>query len=118
MIRVPDAGRFELRLMDGSTNPYLSQAGILAAGLDGINNARDPGKPLHINMYEEGHKVKSARKLPATLLDALRLLENNRELRTGLGDEFVDSYIKLKMQEWREYTSHLSDWERKNTLDC
>ena len=68
--------------------------------------------------YEEGHKVKSARKLPATLLDALRLLEKNRELRTGLGDEFVDSYIKLKMQEWGQYTSHLSDWERKNTLDC
>ena len=118
MIRIPDAGRFELRLMDGSTNPYLSQAGILAAGLDGINNARDPGKPLHINMYEEGHKVKSAHKLPATLLDALRLLEKNRELRSGMGDEFVDSYIKLKMQEWGEYTSHLSDWERKNTLDC
>ena len=70
MIRVPDDGRFELRLMDGSTNPYLSQAGILAAGLDGMKNKRDPGKPLHINMYEEGHKIKAAKKLPATLLDA------------------------------------------------
>ena len=118
MIRVPDDGRFELRLMDGSTNPYLSQAGILAAGLDGISNKRDPGKPLHINMYEEGHKVESAKKLPATLLDALRLLEKNKELRSGLGTEFIDSYIKLKMLEWRDYTSHLSDWERANTLDC
>ena len=118
MIRIPDPGRFELRLMDGSTNPYLSQAGILAAGLDGIENARDPGKPLHIDMYAEGHKVKSARKLPATLLDALRLLEKSKVLRAGLGDEFVDSYIKLKMQEWGEYTAHLSDWERRNTLDC
>ena len=118
MIRVPDQGRFELRLMDGSTNPYLSQAGILAAGMDGVKNKRDPGKPLHINMYEEGHKVKSAKKLPATLLDALRLLEKSRELRSGMGDEFVDSYIKLKMQDWQQYTSHLSEWERQNTLDC
>jgi glutamine synthetase len=118
MIRVPDEGRFELRLMDGSTNPYLSQAGILAAGLDGINNKRDPGKPLHINMYEESHNVKSAKKLPATLLDALRLLEKSRELRSAMGEEFIDSYIKLKMQDWREYTNHLSEWERRNTLDC
>ena len=37
MIRIPDPGRFELRLMDGSANPYLLQAGIIAAGLEGIN---------------------------------------------------------------------------------
>ncbi len=118
MIRVPGDGRFELRLMDGSTNPYLSQAGIIAAGMDGIKNKRDPGKPLHINMYEEGHKVKSAQKLPATLLDALRLLEKSKELRSGMGDVFIDSFIKLKMQEWRDFTSHLSEWERHKTIDC
>jgi glutamine synthetase type III len=118
MIRVPDLGRFELRLMDGATNPYLSQAGILAAGLDGINNKRDPGEPLHINMYEEGHKIKSAQKLPTTLLDALRLLEKSKVLREALGGELIDSYTKLKLQEWRSYTSHLSEWERTNTLDC
>ena len=118
MIRIPDDGRFELRLMDGSTNPYLSQAGIIAAGLDGMKNKRDPGKPLHINMYEEGHKVKSAKKLPATLLDALRLLEKSKELRNSMGDELINSFIKLKMLEWKQYTSHLSDWERQNSLDC
>jgi glutamine synthetase type III len=118
MIRVPDSGRFELRLMDGSTNPYLAQAGVLAAGLDGINNKRDPGKPVHLNMYEEGHKIRSAKKLPATLLDALRLLDKSKVLRDALGNEVVDSYVKLKMQEWRSYTSHLSDWERTATLDC
>ena len=32
MVRIPDAGRFEFRLMDGATNPYLSQAALLAAG--------------------------------------------------------------------------------------
>jgi len=118
MIRVPDAGRFELRLMDGATNPYLAQAGVLAAGLDGIDHQREPGEPVYLNMYEEGHKIASPRKLPASLLDALRLLEKSEEMRGALGEEAVDAFIKLKMREWRSYTSHLSDWERLNTLDC
>ncbi len=118
MIRVPDDGRFELRLMDGATNPYLAQAAVIAAGLDGIKNKRDPGKPVYLNMYEEGHKVQAAKKLPATLLDALRLLEKNKQLREELGTEVVDSFVKLKMLEWREYTRHLSEWERNATLDC
>ena len=118
MIRVPDPGRFELRLMDGSANPYLLQAGVLAAGLDGIENKRDPGEPLHIDMYAEGHTVPAAKRLPRSLLDALRLLENSKVLRAGLGDELIDAYIKLKMQEWTGFTSHLSHWEREHTLDC
>ncbi len=118
MIRVPDDGRFELRLMDGAMNPYLSQAAIIAAGLDGIKNKRDPGEPSFVNMYEEGDKVRSAKLLPSTLLDALRLLEKNKILKEELGAEVVDSYIKLKMMEWRDYTSHLSNWERQTTLDC
>jgi glutamine synthetase len=69
-------------------------------------------------MYEEGHKIQAAKKLPATLLDASRLLDQSKVLRDGLGNELVDSYTKLKMQEWRGYTSHLSDWERMNTAEC
>lgn len=69
-------------------------------------------------MYEEGNKIKAAKKLPATLLDGLRPLDQSKVLRDGLGNELVDSYTKLKMQEWRSYTSHLSDWERMNALDC
>ena len=118
MIRVPEEGRFELRLMDGSANPYLMQAGVAAAGIDGISNKREPGEPLHIDMYEQGHTVESAKRLPANLLDALRLFEKSEVLREQLGGELVDSYTKLKMAQWNEYTSHLSDWERKTTLDC
>jgi glutamine synthetase len=118
MIRVPDTGRFELRLMDGAATPYLLQAGVLATGLDGVENTRDPGKPAHLNMYEEVHKVKAVKRLPATLLDALRLLENNKALHALLGEQLVPAYIKLKMQEWNSYTGHLSEWERINTLDC
>jgi glutamine synthetase len=118
MIRIPDAGRFELRLADGAANPYLLQAAILAAGLDGIAHKRDPGRRLDINMYTDGHKAKDAKRLPLNLLDALRLFEKSTALKAGLGAEFIDSYIKIKHLEWNDYARHLSDWERQTTLDC
>jgi glutamate---methylamine ligase len=119
MIRVPGGGRFEFRLADGATNPYLLPAAVLAAGLDGIARSIDPGKPLDINMYAEGHKAPpGVKKLPLNLLDALRVTEKSELLRRELGDEFVDSYVKLKMREWNDYTGHLSVWERAATLDC
>jgi len=119
MIRIPGGGRFEFRLADGAANPYLLPAALLVAGLDGIAKGIDPGKPLDIDMYAEGHKApKDTKKLPLNLLDALRLTEKSALLRRELGDEFVDSYVKLKNREWNEYARHLTEWERANTLDC
>ena len=118
MVRIPDAGRFELRLMDGSANPYLLQAGIVVAGLDGIGNARDPGKRTDLDLYAEGHKLRGARRLPLNLLDALRLFERDKSVRAGFGESFVKSYVKLKTAEWNEYAGAISDWERRNTIDC
>jgi glutamine synthetase len=118
LIRIPDGGRFELRLPDGAANPYLMQAAIVAAGLDGIVNRRDPGKPLSINMYTEGHTVKGAKRLPLNLLDAIRALDRSGPMRSVLGEAFVDSYVKLKTSEWAAYAGHLSSWEVETTLDC
>jgi glutamine synthetase len=118
MIRIPDAGRFEFRLADGAANPYLLQAGLLAAGLDGIANKRDPGKRLDINMYTESHKAKGARKLPLNLLDAIRGFEKSEVLKSGLGDDFTRAYVKLKTDDWNAYSRHLTEWERQTTLDC
>ncbi|MFQ5984536.1 MAG: type III glutamate--ammonia ligase [Alphaproteobacteria bacterium] len=118
MIRIPDAGRFEIRLMDGAANPYLLQAGVLAAGLDGIANKRDPGKRLDVNMYAEGVRLRRVRRLPLNLLDAIRITSKNRMLRAALGDEFIDSYVKLKHEEWQSFTRHLTKWELDHTLDC
>jgi len=117
MIRIPEPGRFEIRLADGAANPYLLQAGILAAGLDGIANGRDPGKRLDINMYTHGHTVEVSRQLPLNLLDATRALEGSGILCDKLG-ALVPAYLKLKREEWNAYARHLSPWERENTLDC
>ncbi|MEO1206409.1 MAG: type III glutamate--ammonia ligase [Pseudomonadota bacterium] len=118
MIRIPDPGRFELRLADGSTNPYLLPAAILAAGFDGIENGRDPGPRLDIDMYAEGHTVKDAKQLPLNLLDALRAFEASAVLKDGLGEAFTTAYTKLKTNDWNAYTSQLTEWERRSTLDC
>ena len=117
MIRVPEGDRFELRLADGAVNPYLMPAAVLAAGLDGVAQARDPGPRLDINMYTDGHTVPDAKKLPLNLLDALRALEGSSVLREALAS-LVPAYLKLKHVEWNDYARHLTQWERDTTLDC
>ena len=118
MVRIPDPGRFEIRLMDDATNPYLLQAAVIATGLDGVANKRDPGKRVDLNMYTEQHKLKKVRKLPSNLLDAIRLLDSSKVARAAFGDEFLDSYVKLKNEEWQRFTRAISPWEREHTLDC
>jgi len=117
MVRVPAPGRFELRLPDGAANPYLLQAVIIGAGLDGVRSQADPGPHHDIDMYAEGHTVKGAPRLPLNMLDALREFDNDQNLKTFLGNEFSAAYTKLKMAEWESYVSHFSTWEKENTLD-
>jgi glutamine synthetase type III len=117
MVRVPGPGRFELRLPDGAANPYLMQAVILAAGLDGVRTKADPGRRYDIDMYQMGHTVKNAPKLPLNLLDALREFDKDKTLKSMMGDEFSSAFLKLKHKEWDSYASHFSKWETENTLD-
>lgn len=117
MVRVPGPGRFELRLPDGAVNPYLLQAIIIAAGLEGLATSADPGPHHDIDMYAEGHKVTGAPKLPLNLLDALREFEKDASLQAALGTEFSAAYLKLKHGEWQSYCSHFTAWERETTLD-
>ena len=126
MIRIPDPGRFELRLMDGSANPYLLQASVLAAGLYGLKNKIDPGEPLTCNMYTDYEKYPNLPKLPNELQDSLELLKNNNEMSEAFGEETINSYIKLRNSEIKEFHSKdkfdkskpVTKWERQNTLDC
>ena len=118
MVRIPDPGRFELRLADGAANPYLMPAAVIAAGLDGIANATDPGKRLDLDMYAEGHKARGAKTLPLNLLDAIRAMEESKVLAAGLGQETMNAFAKLKRGEWDAFNQHLSSWELDHTLDC
>ena len=126
MIRIPDPGRFELRLMDGSSNPYLLQAGVIAAGLHGLNNKIDPGEPLTCNMYEDFRNYPKLKKLPELLEDSLKELESNKELQEAFGEEVIKSYVKLKNIEIDSFQKNesfdkkrdITDWEKRNTLDC
>lgn len=117
MVRVPAPGRFEIRLPDGAANPYLLQAALLAAGSAGMSVQADPGPRYDIDMYEQGHTVTNAPKLPLNLLDAIRGFERDETLTGALGMEFSKSYVKMKTIEWNAYSAHLSEWERQNTLD-
>ena len=126
MIRIPDPGRFELRLMDGSSNPYLLQAGVIAAGIYGLNNKIDPGEPLSCNMYTEYKKYPDLKKLPEKIEDSLSELSNSKEIKEAFGEDAINSFIKLKNMEIEEFdkvetfdkTRKITDWEKKNTLDC
>ena len=126
MIRIPDPGRFELRLMDGSANPYLLQASILAAGLDGLKNKIDPGNPLYCNMYEDFAKYPNLPKLPNELDQSLSQLKDNKSMNEAFGSDVISSYIKLRNTEIKEFKSKesfdkakaVTKWEKDNTLDC
>ena len=126
MIRIPDPGRFELRLMDGSANPYLLQAGVLAAGLNGLKNKINPGKPLNCNMYTDYKKYPNLPKLPDNLEQSLEKLKNNKKMNDSFGKEVIESYLKLRKSEINEFNQKenfnkkepITKWERANTLDC
>ena len=126
MIRIPDPGRFELRLMDGSANPYLLQAGVLAAGLHGLKNKINPGKPLNCNMYTDYKKYPNLPKLPDELRQSLDQLKNNKEMNKTFGKEVINSYIKLRNSEIEDFDNQekfdkskpITKWESQNTLDC
>ncbi len=118
MLRIPGPGRLELRLADGAANPYLLPAAILAAGLDGIDAARDPGPRLDIDMYAEGHTLTDVPRLPLNLLDALRALEADPLFSTGPWAGTSSAFARLKHGEWRDYAAHFTRWETETTLDC
>jgi glutamine synthetase len=119
MLRIPDAGRVEDRTVDGSCNPYLAAAAVLAAGLDGIERGLDAGDPTtELNLHElteERRKELGVELLPANLLDATRELERCQVLRKAFGntgrEDYVDYFVKTKREEWDDWHNQVSKWE-------
>jgi len=122
MLRLP-GGHVEDRTVDGSCNPYLAAAVVLAAGLDGIEHGLDPGKHNDENLYtlsSEELAKRGIELLPANLLDATRHLADDPVLREALGntgtEDYIDYYVKTKQAEWAAYHEQVTPWEVKNYL--
>jgi glutamine synthetase len=101
------ATHLENRVGEPAANPYLYMASQIVCGLDGVDRKLDPG-PSADTPY--GTK---APLLPRTLREALSALGENRALRAGLGDFFVDYYLRLKQAEIERFDLEVSDWEQR-----
>ena len=101
------ATHLENRVGEPAANPYLYMASQVIAGLDGMKRKLDPG-PSADTPYEA-----KAPLLPRSLGEALDALRNNAVLRAGLGDFFVDYYLKLKQAEIDRFALEVSDWEQR-----
>jgi glutamine synthetase len=118
MLRIPGPGRVEDRTVDGSANPYLAAAAILASGLDGIENELDAGEPNSENLYEQSAndlRASGLTSLPANLLEAVEELEQDEVLRDALGrgrnEDYLDYYARVKRDEWSRYHEQVGAWE-------
>jgi len=119
MVRIP-YGRLELRLPDGSCNPYLTTAGIIAAGLDGVKRELDPGEPNNTNLYDltpEQVVAQGIPILPQSLTEAVDAFSADPVLRGAIGESLAQEFIKLKRMEWVEYSRHVSRWETDRYLE-
>ena len=99
----PKGARIEVRFPDSTANPYLAFSAMMMAGLDGIQNKIDPGKPMNQDLYELSPEEESKLKTVAPSLDvALDALSKDRDfLKKGdvFSDDLIDGYIDLKMEE-------------------
>ncbi len=114
-LRVPMmGGRCECRNADSTMNPYLASALCLAAGLEGIRERLDPGRPHAENLYEltdEELAAAGVQPLPRTLGEAVDAFEADPFTERVLGTELKNEFIRYKRSEWNEYHQHVSDWE-------
>ena len=107
-------GRFEWRVPDAACNPYLATAGLIAAGLDGIDRRLDPGPDCTDDLFtlplaalrERGIAV-----LPQTLAQAADALEADEVIASALGPSLMANWLPLLRDEALAYARHVSDWE-------
>jgi len=114
-VRVPaGGGRCESRNADGAVNPYLAATLVLAAGLEGIREKLDPGKPNEDNLYaitEEERRARGIEFLPQTLQEAVAAFADDPLVEQVLGKGLRDEFIRYKTEEWETYHLGVSAWE-------
>jgi glutamine synthetase len=115
MFRTPEPGRFEWRAVSGAVNLYLALAGLIAAGLDGIERKLDPGEPFTgKNMYElplSEVRSRNIQWIPQSLQEALDELEKDEVVKGALGPELAAEFLSVKRKEWVRFHNHVSSWE-------
>jgi glutamine synthetase len=120
LIRVPNFGgrkgaaRCEIRCPDGSGNPYLQFAVLIATGLDGIKNKIDPGDPVELNVYHMSYEERMAKgivSLPESLKEAIDEMAGSDLMRETLGETAFENFLNEKRKEWDLYRTQVTEWE-------
>ncbi len=120
MIRIPasrgQSTRTELRHVDGTCNPYLALAVILAAGMDGIKNVKDEEviAPVYDNIFSltrEQREAQGIPNLPENLKDALKEMRGDPLMLKVLGEHAYNKFLAAKDIEWEKYRALITPWE-------
>ncbi|MFJ5224660.1 glutamine synthetase family protein [Streptomyces sp. NPDC088400] len=104
--------RFENRLPGGDVNPYLAVAGLVAAGLYGIENELELPEACTGNAYTAAYEH-----VPATLREAAELWENSPIARAAFGDEVVAHYRNMARVEVEAFDAAVTDWELRRSFE-
>jgi glutamine synthetase len=122
MLRLPrNRPCVENRGVDSAANPYLAAAFLLAAGLEGVVQGLDPGDPVDDLTYDWSATGPSggdlvATRLPRTLLEAVEAFTADPLTHEVFPAQFVSAYAAMKLAEWDDYHSRVSEWERSTYL--
>jgi glutamine synthetase len=104
----------ELKASDASANPYIALGGVIAAALDGIERALDPGEPVNEdpgNLTDAERARRGIRRFPETAAAALDELERNEILMTALGEPLGVEYLKVRRAEAAAYAENDTAYE-------
>ncbi|WUD76311.1 glutamine synthetase family protein [Streptomyces sp. NBC_00510] len=109
----PSALRLENRVPGGDVNPYLAVAGMIAAGLHGVEQKLTLPEPVTGNAYASD----GVAHVPATLREAAELWEASPIARAAFGDEVVEHYLNMARVEQDAYDTAVTDWERYRSFE-
>ncbi|MEU8705653.1 glutamine synthetase family protein [Streptomyces sp. NPDC048565] len=104
--------RFENRLPGGDVNPYLAVAGLVAAGLHGIEQELELPDPCEGNAYTAGYD-----QVPTTLREAAAFWENSELAREAFGDDVVAHYRNAARVELEAFDAAVTDWELRRSFE-
>jgi glutamine synthetase len=120
MLRLPaNRPAIENRGVDSAANTYLTSALMLAAGLEGIAEALDPGEPVGSATYdwvERGRADSGVVPLPRNLLEGVDAFEADPLVHEVFAPQFVKEYAEMRRAEWDDYHAQVTDWERRRYL--